>query len=199
MSKVKKVFVVISSVMAVLVISFLVTTSSIKSNVSIAVGTPYSVVIFDHSTTGKELKKETTISNFKKEMNKLTNVSVFSKLVNGANISKKIYQDSDGKFAKYSTDLLNKNLVVEIIYDKMQDLIVYDGQDTRVVSYYCLSFVIPKTSDFTEIAVYYALTSNSTDNEKYNSYVSCTPLILYGNAETLSEFAGEVRATESAS
>lgn len=197
MSRVKKIFVIIASVMIIVIASFLIVTNSVKSNVGIAVGEPYTIVVFNHSTTGVELKKNETINEFKDEMSKLTNVSVFDKLINNANISKKVYQDSEGKFAKYSTDLLTNNLVVEIIYDKMQDLIVYDKKDTRVVSYYCLAFVIPKDSDFTEIAVYYSLTSNTEGNEKYDSYSSCTPLILYGDAETLSEFAKNVKVKES--
>lgn len=192
MSKVKKIFIVIACVFSVLIGAFLITVNSVKQNVSIAVGSPYSVVVFDHSTTGKELKSENTLNNFNKKFEKLTNVTVYDKLVNGANLSKRIYQDSDNKFSKWSTDLLNKNLVVEIIYNSMQDLIVYDGKDTRVVSYYCLSFVIPKTTDFTEIAVYYSLTSNTDGNEKNESYASCTPLILYGDAKELSKFVGSV-------
>lgn len=197
MSRVKKIFVIISCVMICLISSFLIVTCTVKSNVGIAIGSPYSIVIFDHSTTGKELKKEATISEFQNQMENLTAVSVFDKLLGKASLSKRIYQDSDGKFAKWSTDLLNKNIVVEIIYDKTQDLIVYEDDDTRVISYVCLAFVIPEKTDFTEIAVYYSTISSSEGNEKDSSYASCTPLILYGNAEELSKFADEVKVKES--
>lgn len=197
MSKFKKIFVIIACVLSVLTASFLITTCTIKSNVGIATGSPYSIVVFNHSTTGIELKKEQTIKDFHTQMNELTNLTVFEKLLNNATLKKKIYQDSNGKFQKWTNDLLTSNLVVEIIYNSAQDLVVYDGKDSRVVSYYCLSFVIPQTSDFTEIAVYYSLTSNTEDNEKYDSYASCTPLILYGNAESLYEFAKTVTASES--
>ena len=101
MSKFKKIFVIIACSICVLVGSFLITTNAIKSNVSIAIGKPYSVVVFDHTLAGTEIKNETKISNLEKYMNKTTSVSVFDKLVNGFTLSKKIYQDSDGKYAKW--------------------------------------------------------------------------------------------------
>ena len=116
----------------------------------------------------------------------LTNVSVFDKLVNRFSLSKKIQQDTEGKYAKWSTDLLKNNLVVEVIYNSMQDLVVYDGKDSRVISYYCISFVIPENKNFTEIAVYYSFTQESS--EKNASYAECTPLILCGEADELTEF-----------
>ncbi len=188
MSKVKKIFIVIACSITVLINAFLIALNNIKSNVCIAVGSPYSVVVFDHSTTGNEIKDEKVLEKFYKQMEKLTNVSVYDKLINRASIEKKIFQDSNDKYAKWSTDLLNKNLVIEIIYNSIQDLIVYDGNNSRVVSYYCISFVVPKTDDFTEIAVYYSLTSNSEGNEKNESYAACTPLTLYGNAKELIKF-----------
>ena len=188
MSKVKKIFIVIACSITVLISAFLIALNNIKSNVCIAVGNPYSVVVFDHSTTGNEIKDEKVLEKFYKQMEKLTNVSVYDKLINRASIEKKIFQDSNDKYAKWSTDLLNKNLVIEIIYNSIQDLIVYDGNNSRVVSYYCISFVVPKTDDFTEIAVYYSLTSNSEGNEKNKYYAACTPLTLYGNAKELIKF-----------
>ena len=188
MSRFKKIFIAIACAISAITASFIISVCNIKSNVGIAIGTPYSIVVFNHSTTGKEIKNEETIDKFYNEMNEITDVSVFDKLVNGVTIKNRIYQDSSNKFAKWSTDLLNDNLVIEIIYNSMQDLIVYDENDTRVISYYCISFVIPDTKDFTEIAAYYSLTSNVDNNEKNDSYRSNTPLILYGNASDFAEF-----------
>ena len=67
------------------------------------------------------------------------------------------------------------------------------GDYSRVVSYYCLAFVIPTTTDFTEIAVYYSFTQNTNNDEKNKSYRECTPLIIYGNAEELANFAKTVK------
>ena len=193
MSRFKKIFIVIACVISALTASFLLTVCNVKSNVGIAVGSPYSIVVFDHATTGKEIKNEETIKRFHDELYGITDVSVFDKLVHGVTIKNRIYQDSESRFAKWSTDLFNENMVIEIIYNKMQDLIVYDGDDTRVVSYYCISFVIPDTDDFTEIAVYYSLTSNADKNEKNDNYRTNTPLILYGDAGEFAEFVKSVK------
>lgn len=186
MSRFKKIFVIIACSICVLVSSFLIVTNAVKSNVSIAIGKPYSVVVFDHTLAGTEIKDESKIAKINDGLKDTTNVSVFSKLVNGFTLSKRIYQDSDKSFSKWSTDLLKNNLVIEIIYNSMQDLVVYDGSDSRVVSYYCLAFVIPEEKDFTEIPVYYSFTQEAS--EKHASYAECTPLILCGEAAEFSEF-----------
>lgn len=191
MSRFKKIFVIISAVICVLVSSFLIATNTIMSNVSIAMGSPYSVVVFDHSLAGDETKEAGEISAIDKHLNNTTKVSIFDKLVNGFTLSKKIHQDSKDRFAKWSTDILNKNLVIEVIYSSMQDLVVYYDGYSRVISYRCLSFVIPNTKNFTEIPVYFSDTQDS--NEKNKSYAENPPLVLCGNAEELSKFVKSLR------
>lgn len=188
MSRFKKIFVVIASFILVATSTFIISICNIKSNVCVAVGEPYSAAVFYYSTSGTEIKDDEKAEKLEKEISNLTNLTVYNKLINGATLDKRIYLDTDGKFSKYTTDLLTNNLVVEFIYNSMQDLIVYDGEDSRVVSYYCISYVIPKTKGFTEIAVYYSLTSNADGNEKNESYASNTPFVLCGNAESLVEF-----------
>lgn len=191
MSKFKKIFIIIASVIAGFTASFLITVCSIRSNVGIAIGEAYSIVVFDHSSTGKNIAEVVDKDEFNRQVSNLTNVTVFDKLIHGASLDNKIYQDSNGKYTKWSTNLHNNNIVIEIIYNKMQDLIVYDGDDSRVISYYCIAFVIPDTNNFTEIAVYYSLTSNTDNHEKDDSYRSNTPLILYGNANEFLKYIKE--------
>lgn len=193
MSRFKKIFVIIASVICALVATFVIATNTIKSNVTIAIGSPYSVIVFDHSTTGVESKEEAIFNEIGAKLNDTTSVSVFDKMINNFTLSKKIYQDSEGKYAKWSTDILTKNLVIEVIYNSMQDLVVYDGEYSRVISYYCLSFVIPETENFTEIVVYYSFTQNNDNNEKNKSYAECTPLILCGEADKLSEYIKTIK------
>ena len=194
MSKFKKIFMIIACSFIFVIGTFLITISNIKSNVGIAVGSPYTVVVFNHSTTGREIKDESLMKEFNDEMKKLTNVSVYDKLVNGVSLSKNINIDSNGKLAKYSSDLLNENIVIEIIYNSIQDLVVYDGNYTRVISYFCISFVIPTTKNFTEIPVYYSITSNTQDAEKEKSYMENTPLILTGNAKSFEKFVEKLKS-----
>jgi len=193
MSRFKKIFVIIASVICAFVATFVITTNAIRSNVTIAIGSPYSVIIFDHSTTGVESKEEAIFNGISEKLNETTNVSVYDKMINRFTLSKKIYQDSEGKYTKWSTDILTKNLVVEVIYNSMQDLVVYDGEYSRVISYYCISFVIPETKNFTEIVVYYSFTQNNDNNEKNKSYAECTPLVLCGEADELSAYIKSIK------
>lgn len=183
MSRLKKIFIAIAGGLSLVIVSFLITICNVKSNVSIAFNSPYSVVIFNNSTKGEEYKTEANLEILQEEINKLTNLTVYNKLVNGFSLTKNIEMDTSGKFTKYSTDLLNKNLVIEFIYTTEQDLVVYEEGNSRVISFYCLSLVIPKVDDCTEIAVYYSNTSNTENNEKNDSYATNTPLILHGNAK----------------
>lgn len=192
MSNLKKIFVVIACVLIVIVSSFLIVICNKKQNVGVAVGSPYSIVVYNKSAAGTEIKDEEKIAKFTTVMSDVTNLTIYDKLVNGIGVKNKIYQDSDARFKNWSLELLNDNLVIEIIYDSVHDLIVYDGDDTRVVSYFCLSIVFPTTSDINEFVVYYSLTSNTDNNEKYNQYAANTPFVLYGNAEELFEFAKNI-------
>lgn len=196
MSRLKKVFVAVAALISILTASFVISICSIKSNVGIAFGTPYSVVIFNNSTTGDEFKEETQHAKLQPEIYKLTDLTVYEKLVHKVTLDKKIYMDTSGKFSKWTTDLLNKNLVIEFIYTQMHDLVVYDGDDTRVISYCCLSLVIPNKTDYTEIAAYYSMTSNTENNEKNESYASNTPLILHGNAKEFVSFVDEFKKSK---
>lgn len=183
MSRLKKIFIAIAGGLSLVIVSFLITICNVKSNVSIAFNSPYSVVIFNNSTKGEEYKTDANLEILQEEINKLTNLTVYNKLVNGFSLTKNIEMDTSGKFTKYSTDLLNKNLVIEFIYTTEQDLVVYEDGNSRVISFYCLLLVIPKVDDCTEIAVYYSNTSNTENNEKNDSYATNTPLILHGNAK----------------
>ena len=108
MSRFKKIFVILASLICASVLTFVITTTTMKSKVSIAIGSPYSVVVFDHSTSGVESKDENVFSSLNNEIGNTTRITVFDKLINKITLDKKIYQDSTNKYAKWSTDILNQ-------------------------------------------------------------------------------------------
>ena len=81
-----------------------------------------------------------------KKLKNVSSVSIFTRLVNQTDASPKVEQDLNGTFTSYSTDIKQENIVIELVYDKQQDIVVYVGEDTRVISYFCLSYVIPVNS-----------------------------------------------------
>ena len=120
-----------------------------------------------------------------KNLKKVSSVSIFTRLVNKTSLTAGVEQDLDGDFVKYSTALKQKNIVVELIYDRQQDVIVECDGHTKVVSYYCLSYVIPVTEKFSDVVVYYATTNG---DGKDNSYAACQPFVLKGEAGNFMDF-----------
>jgi len=197
MNKLKKIFVIIAAIISIATATFAVCVKNTKSNVCIAYGSPFSVLIYDHSTVGKTVfnnvvndKDEAKEKEILDKINNLTNVSVYDKLIKGISLDHKIIQAENGTFTTWSTDIKNGNTVVELYYNSMQDLVVYYEGYTRVISYYCLALVLPQSSEVDEIIVYYSL--YNSDVEKENSYKECSPFILYGETTEFLEYIKQI-------
>jgi len=185
MSRLKKIFMISSAVVVAVILSLIITLSNIRSNVRIDYSSALYVHIFNHSTVAIDSKKyqdkDGGYDDIISKINEITNVTAFDKLINRVSLDKKIVQDSQNQYVKWSTDVKNKNVVIEFTYDKEQDLVVYKNGKSRVISYWSLALVIPSTNDFTEIIAYYSNTNESTGNAKDESYASCEPVVLYGD------------------
>ena len=192
MSKLKKIFMISSAVVVAVILSLIITLSNVNSNVRIDYSSALYVNIFNHSTVAIDANKykddDGGYDDVISKINEITNVTAFEKLINRVSLDKKIVQDADKQYTKWSTDIKNKNVVIEFTYDKEQDLVVYKNGKSRVISYWCLALVIPSTSEFTEIVVYYANTNETTGNVKDESYASCEPVVLYGDFTEFYEY-----------
>lgn len=192
MSNFKKIFMISSAVVVAVIIALIVTLSNVRSNVRIDYSSALYVHIFNHSTVAMDSKKyqdeDGGYDDVISKINEITNVTALEKLLNRVSLDKKIVQDADKQYVKWSTDLKNKNIVIEFTYDKEQDLVVYKNGKSRVISYWCLALVIPSTSDFTEIIAYYSNTNETTGSAKDESYASCEPLVLYGDFAEFYEY-----------
>ena len=184
---------VLTAVICAALVAFLIAIQNIKSNVCIAVGTPFSVVVYNKSSTGTTIynnisddKNEALETEFANVLKNVTNVSVYDKLINGYSLDKNIYAYDNDAIAEWSTELKTKNLVVELYYNSMQDLVIHHDGYTRVVSYYCIAFVIPNPEKLDEIFVYYSDTNNEEDKDA--KYQVCSPIILQGKASDLLKF-----------
>ena len=193
MNKFKKIFIILAAAISAVLVSFVIAIQNIKSNVCIAVGNPFSVVIYDHNSVGSTLfnnidspKNEELENKFAGYLKDITNISVYDKLINGYSLDKNIYAYSNDEIAEWSTVLKKNTLVVELRYNSMQDLVVHQDGYTRVVSYYCLAYVIPNPEKLDEIFVYYSQTNSEEDKDA--SYQACSPIILQGKASELYKF-----------
>ncbi len=186
----KKIFSIISAVICGVVVLFVSTLSFIKPNVKLVQNTPANIYVFNESSTATKANGYNTESaeynEILKRLKKVTAVSMFTRLVNQSEPTPTVQQDLSGTFTKWSTDIKQENIVVELVYDKMQDVVVYVGDDTRVISYMCISFVIPTTKKFSDVVVYYA-TTNSVES-KNESYTTCDPLVVKGKSGSIAKY-----------
>ncbi len=189
----KKIFSIISVSIMTAVIVFISALCFIKTNIPLEYSNPYHINIFYHSTatiTDKPIDESN--SNYTKvlsELNKITNVSVFNRLLKeGGSLKPIIEQDLEKKFTKYSTEMKKKNIVVELVFNKQQDAVVYFNGNSKVVSYSCILYVIPDNGRLNEIVVYHSPTPDDTNQAREKAYANCEPFVLYGNGKDFSNY-----------
>ena len=184
----KKIFTIVSAVISALVVAFLITISFVKTSVAIEHNNPKYVVVFNQSTTSTRTNGYTAedkeYGQVLEGIKEISNISILNRLINNTKIFATVEQNLDRTYAKWNTSLKQTNIVVELIYDKQQDVIVTNNGYTKVVSYFCLSYVIPVTDKFADVIVYYANTNNTQNDAKNDEYKKCEPLVIKG-------FAGE--------
>lgn len=174
----KKVFIILSSVLMSLIIIMVVVMSIVKVNVCIDYDNdPKQIYIYNQSTDaishtsgGSKInyftKDNDVYNKILNQLNNSTNISVFERLLNNSTLKNEVSQDYDGTYTKWSTELKQKNIVIELIYDtKQRDAIVYYNGDSKVISYYTLAFVIPIGGGVRDVVVYYSSTNDSTRKE----------------------------------
>lgn len=183
----KKIFAIISGAISGVLILFIICMCFIKVNIKIDKGAPKTIYLYNKSTAATTSSGyESGSAEYKKimkDLEKLTNISIFNRLNNKTKLNDKIQIDTSGNFAKWTTDLKQSNIVIELIYDTQQDVVVYDNGKSRVISYWCISYVIPTTKKFADVVAYYSTTNDSTKKDSF--YASCMPLNFKGMAGKL--------------
>ena len=187
----KKIFSIIAAVMSGLIMAFVLSLCFIRTSVPLSFKDPTYIYVFDRATTATVANgyspEDNEFHDVLEQVKKMTSVSVFTRLVNKTDVKPTIQQDLEGTFSKWSTDLKLHNIVVEFIYSKQQDCVVYVGEDTRVISYFCISFVIPTNEEFSDIVIYYAPTTND-DQRRNEDYQTCEPLVIKGIAKKIMKY-----------
>lgn len=185
----KKIFSIISAALSAIIVVFIICLCFIKVNIKIEKGDPKTIYLYNKSTaasvsTGYASDSE-EYETILKSLDKLTSISIFNRLKNNTKLNDKIQIDLDNTYMKWSTDLKQSNIVIELVYDKQQDVVVYYNGKSRVISYWCISYVIPLTNNFADVVAYYSTTNDSTNKD--NFYASCNPLYFKGMAGKLIE------------
>lgn len=194
----KKIFSKIAACIMAVVVLFLITLNFIKTNIPLEYnyGDIYQINIFNQSTTsiGQNAftSEDKEYDDILKNLNLVTNVPIFTRLVNRGRIDDKIEQDLGGKFNTYSTEMKQSYIAVEIVFSQAQDFVVYYEGDSRVLTAFAIMYVIVPGSNYDEVLVYYSETNDS--NTRENEYTKNKPMVLYGISKKFTKFIRELDA-----
>ena len=190
MIKMKKIFAIISSVFAVAICILLVTLSFVRKNVTLGIGDPYMIMVYNKSTTALEggyQKGNEKYNKVLEKLNEVTNLTLFDWLLHENSLNITPSQDLDNQFSQYSTDMKSEYIAVEILFsgdNHQQDTVVTVNGNTKVVSYDCIIMILPTNNNYSDIVVYYSLGSPNQDEQ----YKVCQPIILKGRAGSFIKF-----------
>ena len=100
-----------------------------------------------------------------------------------ASITAIAIQDVNGAVGVTTASKLESKNILRSVSTEMKDggiivntdVVVEYGGHTKVVSYFCVAYVIPVTEEFSDVVVYYSTTNGDGKDE---SYANCSPLTI---------------------
>ncbi len=143
---------------------------------------PQSITVYNQSqsTLGKTLTKSNTEKeNYEKILKafvETTNLSIFERAFSGVNLYSKPTLDVDQKEPTWAS-VKNKNVTVELNFERRQSIIVSVGGNTRQIDFYGLAMVLDSSIFVKDVVMYYKTTSGG-------SYTS-SPIIIGANTSKL--------------
>lgn len=195
----KKIFCIVSAVIIAFIAVMLSTLGIMRKSLGFDFNEPYSINVFYKGSTtinnGESYFPEDEefakiLSNLKK-----TTTSSYLNLILKTGSTKYNIEYGGQNYSTYDTSMKSENLVVELIYKKQQNVVVYEGENTRVIPYTCLLFIIPCESKFRDIIVYNSVYNDSTLKEK--EYKNNTPFIIKGNPKKILSYVQSVAGSQS--
>lgn len=190
----KKRFIAISALLTAVVVTLLIVLGTVRKNVCLEYDAPSVIRIYNQSTNPIKndgyTKDDEPYKVIIEKLTQMTNMTLMQRLNKLKNLKTNVYVDSAGTYNSYKSEMKKENLVIELDFSEEQDVVVYDDGNTRVVSYWCISYVITKLDDFTEIVVYYSTTNSSTAREE--SYAKCDPIILKGFTQDIVNYVNSL-------
>lgn len=190
----KKIFIAVSAFFMVVVVTMLIVLANVRKNITFEYDRPSIIRVYNKSTNPIKnegyTKDDDEFSVIVDKLQQMTNMTLLQRLNNLKTLDAKVNVDSEGVYNGWQTQMKKENLVIEIDFDDEQDLVVYDNGNTRVVSYWCLAYVITTYENFDEIVVYYSTTKDSTAREE--SYAKCVPIIIKGYTEDIVRYVNTI-------
>ena len=191
----KKIFIAVSSLFMVVVVTMLIVLGTVRKNIVFEYDRPSVIRVYNKSTNPIKndgyTKNDEPYSNIVKKLKEMTNMTLMQRLNKLKTLKANVNIDSAGTYNSWQSQMKKENLVIEIDFEDEQDLVVYDGGHTRVISYWCLAYVITTYENFDEIVIYYSTTNSSTAREE--SYAKCDPIIIKGYTEDIVRYVNTIK------
>lgn len=186
----KKWFMITAGIICFLVVSFISIICFYKIEPEIKFKSPAKILAFNKSIVATNANGYTDINaeygKILEQLKNMTTLTVFEKLKNGNELKNKVYQEDEDFSVTDISTIKGNNVVVELQYDKMQDLVVYVGKNTRVVSYYWLMVVIPVSKPYSYVNLYFSTTPDESDHS--SSYLENDVLKIYSKTHQIVKF-----------
>ena len=188
----KKIFCVFAAIIIAVVGSLLTFLGTKKKSLGFAYNKPLSIMVFNKSTSINDgvayESKDSEYSKLIEMLEKMTTTSLLNLLIQNGSLSYNIEYGQDN-YRVYNTDMKTEYLVIELVYDKEQNVVVYEGKDTRTIAYNALAIVIPYEDKFDEIVIYNAYYQNQRETE----YQENVPFIIKGNPSELISYINSLK------
>lgn len=201
----KKVFIIISSVIMSLTLIMILVMSLIKVNVKLDIDDePFQIYVYNKDIVaykndngnGYFVDTDKEYKEIIKQLNNMTNISVFKRLMNGISLDAKPEQDLDGTFTTYSSDLKKNYIAIELLYKGDRDSIVYYDGSSKTISYSSLIFIITQDKNITDIAIYYGSNENSATTRE-TRYKSNSPIYVKAQTKSIVNYINKLTAKDS--
>lgn len=187
-----KKFAIIASVFISVIIITMVVLACIPVNFELGVDEPkYFKYYVNSSTDGGEKSSEESpkiYNNLNKLFKKSTKLSVFDYMTKGLSLKAKPTQDTEKKFSPYTTNMKEKNVCLEVVFENKQTVVVEIDGDTKVIEFYSLFMILNESSRAHEVALYF-----STSTGSYKDYSSSTePIVIVAKTNKLFDYVSSL-------
>ena len=191
----KRIFIIIASIFIALILALLIVLGSVKKSLSFDFKEPYYINIYNKSSTTINNKSfyatDKEYGEVIEMFGKTTKSSLLNLLLKTGSMKYRIELDKYN-YATYDTSMKSDNLVIELVYQKLQNIIVYDEGNPRVIAFYCLLIVIPPENKFEDIVIYNSMTNDTNDNNVEKEYKKNVPFVVKGNPKQLLDYVSSL-------
>ena len=187
-----KKFAIVSCCFVLLILATIITLGCVKVNSKLDIDEPTTFVYYVKSSVGvKKSSDEPKIyNNLKKYVNEMTDLSIFDYMVKGISLKAKSGQDYNNKY-KYSYDLKEKGICLEMQFDKTQSIVVEIDGNTKAIEFTGLIMQVKDSSKAQEVALFF---STSTGESK--TYKEDNPILIVAKQNKLYDYISSLVSSD---